>query len=263
MGDGTLSAWITRNGLTFAPVVLLLAIWEIAARILNDPLSLPTLGAVLTKWWEMLSSGELIPHILVSTGRSLAGFAVAAVLGIAIGLAMGRSQMLERSLNPLISFTYPVPKIGLLPLFILWFGLGEQMKVIVIFTAAIYPVIINTFTGIRGVPRVLVWRARTFGASTREILFRVVLPAALPHILSGLRLAMGISWIVLFAAEMVAAPTGLGFLILYSEQIFQTDVVFVALLTIALLGFLFDRFILLISHRLCDWYFRQAGEEGA
>src|SRR6185503_328968 len=167
---------------TIVPIAFLLAIWEIAARILNDPLSLPTLGAVLTKWWEMLSSGELVPHIWVSTGRSLAGFTVAAVLGIAIGLLMGRSQLLERLLNPLISFTYPIPKIGLLPLFILWFGLGEQMKVIVIFTAAIYPVIINTFTGIRGVPRVLVWRARTFGASTHEILFRVVLPAALPHI---------------------------------------------------------------------------------
>jgi ABC-type nitrate/sulfonate/bicarbonate transport system permease component len=251
---------VSRNVVTFLPVLGLLVLWQLAALALRDPLSLPTATAVLAKWWEMLRTNELTPHILASIQRSLLGFIVAAVLGTVIGLAMGRSRIFERVLNPLISFTYPVPKIGLLPLFILWFGLGEVMKVIVIFVAAIYPVMINTFVGTRGVPMVLMWRARTFGGTPREVLTRVILPAALPHILSGLRLAMGISWIVLFAAEMVAARSGLGFLILYAEQLFQTDVVFVALLTIALLGFVFDRLILWISHRTCEWYFRQSGE---
>jgi len=247
---------------TLAPVAFVLLVWEVAARILGDPLSLPTLSAVLAKGWGMLIGGDLVPHIVASLQRSIFGFLIAAVLGTMIGLAMGRSHLFEQLLNPLISFTYPVPKIGLLPLFMLWFGLGETMKLIVIFTAAVYPAMISTFVGTRGVPKVLVWRARTFGGTPRQVLMRVILPAALPHILIGLRLAMGISWIVLFAAEMVAASSGLGYLILYAEQLFQTDVVFVALLSIALLGFLFDRLILWISRHACDWYFRQSEERG-
>ena len=246
---------------TLVPVLAFLIVWEIVARILNDALSLPTFTAVVVKWLEMLRNDELLPHVGASMQRALAGFALAAIGGILAGLLMGRSRLFERFLNPLISFTYPVPKIGLLPLFILWLGIGERMKLAVIFLAAVYPVMINTFVGTRGVPRVWIWRARTFGGTPREVLMRVIFPAALPHILSGLRLAMGISWIVLFAAEMVAARTGLGFLILYAEQLFQTDVVFVSLLTIALLGFVFDRLILWVSRQLCDWYYRQSGDD--
>ena len=246
---------------TLVPILIFLLLWEIAARILNDALSLPTFSAVLNKWVEMLRENELLPHVGASMQRALGGFALAAIGGVFAGLLMGRSPLCERFLNPLISFTYPVPKIGLLPLFILWLGLGESMKLAVVFLAAVYPVMINTYVGTRGVPRVWIWRARTFGGTSREVLLRVILPAALPHILSGLRLAMGISWIVLFAAEMVAARTGLGFLILYAEQLFQTEVVFVALLTIALLGFIFDRLILFASRRFCDWYYRQSGED--
>lgn len=159
-----------------------------------------------------------------------------------------------------MSLTYPIPKIGLIPLFILWLGLGEASKLAVIFTASIYPIIINTYAGIKGVPKVLLWRGRTLGTNEWETMLKIVLPYALPHILTGLRLAMGIAWIVLFAAEMVASRRGLGFLILYAEQLYKTNVVFVSLLTIAVLGFVFDRLFLFASHHLCDWYYRQSGD---
>lgn len=241
-------------------VALLCLAWEVGAWIIRDPLSLPTFSGTVLKFVQMLGGNELTRHIASSLGRALLGFGLAAVVGVAIGLAMGRFHFWESFWSPLVSLTYPVPKVGLVPLFILWLGLGEASKLAVIFTAAVYPVIINTHLGIKGVPKVLVWRARTFGATQWQILFRVVFLAALPHILNGLRLAMGISWIVLFAAEMVASRTGLGFLILFAEQMFQTDLVFVSLLTIALLGFLFDRAILYVSRWLCDWYFRQSAE---
>lgn len=243
-------------------VLLMAVLWEALARIIGDALFLPTLSSVIVKFWEMLATGMLTRHVSASLGRALVGFALAAAAGVAIGALMGQYPAWDRFWSPLVSLTYPVPKIGLVPVFILWLGLGEASKLAVILTAAVYPVIFNTYVGMKGVPRVLVWRARTFGATPWEIVRRVVLPHALPHILNGLRLAMGISWIVLFAAEMVAARTGLGYLILYSEQIFETEVVFVALLTIALLGFLFDYVILLISRRWCDWYFRQSAGAG-
>ena len=123
-----------------------------------------------------------------------------------------------------------------------------------ILTAAVYPVILSTYTGVKGTPTYLVWSARSLGASEREVLWKIVFPYALPHIFTGLRLAMGISWILLFAAEMVAAQSGLGWLILFAERMLDTPTVFAALLTIAILGFGFDRVILLASQRFCDWY---------
>jgi ABC-type nitrate/sulfonate/bicarbonate transport system permease component len=181
-------------------------------------------------------------------------------VGVVIGVAMARSKEWERFWNPLISLTYPVPKVGLVPLFILWLGLGEASKLAVVFTGAVYPVIINTYSGIKGIPEVLLWRGHTLGANRRETLVKIVLPYALPHILNGLRLAMGLAWVLVFAAEMVAARRGLGFMILQAEQMFQSDVVFAGLVTIALLGFVFDRIILGLSHHFCGWYFRRSGE---
>ena len=123
-----------------------------------------------------------------------------------------------------------------------------------ILTAAIYPVILSTYSGVKGTPTYVVWSARSLGASEFEVLRKIVFPYALPHILTGLRLAMGISWILLFAAEMIAAQSGLGWLILYAQRMLDTPTVFAALVTIAALGFLFDRMVLGLSNRLCEWY---------
>ena len=160
--------------------------------------------------------------------------------------------------NFIISFTNPIPKLGLIPLFILWLGIGEASKVALIATASVFPILINTYNGVRGVNRLLIWRAQTSGADQLEMLHKVILHAALPHILAGARLGMAVAWIVLLGAEMVAAQAGLGFRILYGGQTFDTRLVFSGLLVIAVIGFTFDRLILALSGRLCRWYFRAA-----
>jgi ABC-type nitrate/sulfonate/bicarbonate transport system permease component len=236
-------------------VVLVIVLWELAARIINESLFLPAFSSVIVLFFKMIFNLELLPHIYVSLLRTLAGFFLAVLVGIPLGLIMGWSKLWDKFWSPIISLVYPIPKIGLIPLFILWLGIGNSSKVAVIFAAAVFSIILNTYTGVKGTPRYLIWSALTMGATNREVLLKVVLPHSLPYIFAGLRLAMGISWILLFAAEMIAAQTGLGHLILFAERMLQTDVVFVALLTIALFGFMFDRIILVSGKRLCDWYF--------
>jgi ABC-type nitrate/sulfonate/bicarbonate transport system permease component len=238
----------------FYSLILFVVAWELVARIVNNALFLPTFSSVLGVLAQLLISGELLGHTAVSTYRAMTGFAVSVVIGVPLGMAMGWFRSWENFWSPLVSFSYPVPKIGLIPLFILWLGIGDVSKIAVILAAAVYPMILSTYTGVKGTPTYLVWSARSLGASEREVLWKIVFPYALPHIFTGLRLAMGISWILLFAAEMVAAQSGLGWLILFAERMLDTGTVFAALLSIALLGFCFDRAILLVSQRLCDWY---------
>ena len=244
-------------------VVLLVVLWELVARIINEALFLPTFSSVIVLFVKMIFNLELLPHIYVSMARTLAGFFLAVVVGIPLGLIMGWSRFWEKFWNPIISLVYPIPKIGLIPLFILWLGIGNSSKVAVIFTAAVFSIVLNTYPGVKGTPRYLIWSAMTMGATNWEVLFKVVLPHSLPYIFTGLRLAMGISWILLFAAEMIAAQTGLGHLILFAERMLQTDVVFVALITIALFGFIFDRIITIAGKRVCDWYFEYEEARGA
>lgn len=239
-------------------VILVLVLWEVAGRLLAKPLFLPPFSSVMATFYRLLMTGELGTHVGISTARSLSGFALSALVGIPLGLLMGWYRLWEDFWTALVSLVYPIPKVGLIPLFILWLGIGDASKIAVIFSAAVFPLIINTYTGVKGVPRLLIWSALTFGANQREVLWKVVFPASLPHIFSGLRLAMGISWILLFAAEMIAAHTGLGHLILVAERMLDTDVVFAALILIAILGFLFDRMLLLLGGRLCDWYFQES-----
>jgi NitT/TauT family transport system permease protein len=235
-------------------VLLVLVAWEIAALVINNAVFLPTPTAVAAVLGQLVMSGELAEHTSVSMFRAVSGFVLAAILGIPLGIAMGRYRSWENFWNPLVSLTYPVPKIGLIPLFILWLGIGNISKIAMILAAAIYPVVLSTYSGVKGTPTYIVWSARSLGASEVEVLRKIVFPYALPHILTGLRLAMGISWILLFAAEMIAAQSGLGWLILYAERMLDTPTVFASLATIAVLGFLFDRAILAISQRLCGWY---------
>jgi ABC-type nitrate/sulfonate/bicarbonate transport system permease component len=244
-----------RNLFTrYYSVILALIAWEAAARLVDNKVFLPTLATVATTLGQLVLSGELVTHTAASTFRAVSGFAAAAAIGIPLGIAMGWYRSCENFFSPLVSLSYPVPKIGLIPLFILWLGIGNISKIAMILAAAIYPVVLSTYTGVKGTPIYVVWSARSLGASEGEVLRKIVFPHALPHILTGLRLAMGISWILLFAAEMIAAQSGLGWLILYAERMLDTPTVFAALVTIAVLGFMFDRVILGISERLCDWY---------
>jgi ABC-type nitrate/sulfonate/bicarbonate transport system permease component len=244
-------------------IIGLLVLWEIFAVVVNNALFLPRLSDVLITMWEHLRSGELVGDIAISTFRCVSGFALAFIVGVPLGILMGWSARWDDFWNFIISFSNPIPKLGLIPLFILWLGIGEASKVAVIMAGALFPLLINTYSGVRGVGKFWLWRAATVGANQLEILRKVILPAALPNILAGARLGMAVSWILVLGAEMVAAQMGLGYRILYGQQTFDTRLVFSGLLAIAIIGFIFDRMILGLSSVLCRWHFRQADEFAA
>jgi len=240
----------------------LVVLWEVLARFIENPLFLPRVSVVFGTIWANFVSGDLVRDIGASSFRALTGFALALVIGTLLGILMGWSAKWDNFWNFIISFSNPVPKLGLIPLFILWLGIGESSKVAVITAGAIFPILINTYNGVKGVNKLWIWRAATVGASQVEMLRTVILHAALPQILSGARLGMSVAWIILLGAEMVAAQVGLGYRILYGQQTFDTALVFAGLITIGALGFVFDRLIVAISSWLCRWYFRP-GEERA
>lgn len=256
-----LAATLIVGAARFYPVVALVVLWEIAAFVIHDPLFLPRFSAVLETLGAMFASGQLTADASASLIRALGGFGLAMALGIPLGILMGWFKRWDDFWGLLVSLSNPIPKIGLVPLFLLWFGIGETSKIAVIAAGAIFPILINTYNAVRGARPIWIWRARTLGVGEAEILYKVILPSALPGIFTGARLGMALSWVILIAAEMVAARSGLGFRILYGQQMFETNVVFAGLVAISLIGFAFDRTIQWTSQRLCGWYFRLSRKE--
>lgn len=236
--------------------LLLLVLWEVASDTgAVDSYYLPPLHVVLKTAWSLLLSGQLIADTGVSLYRLFAGYLAGAVAGIVVGVLTGRSALVFDLLDPVIQALRPISPIALLPLAIVYLGVGDFEKIMLIAYSTFFPVVINTYFGVRGVDPVVLMAARTLGATRRLDMFReIILPAALPHIFSGLRVSLGISFIVLIAAEMIAAHSGLGFRILDAEQIFEIDVVYVGIVVISLLGLLFDAIFMRIRRRLLPWY---------
>jgi len=202
---------------------------------------------------EALGGAELYEHIGASLRRSLPGFALGSLLGAALGLAAGVARWFDRMLSPAVFLTYPVPKIVMLPIFMIWFGIGDLSKVLIIALACFYPVFINAYYGVRQTRTILVWSALNMGASQADIFRRVVLPSAAPMILSSLRVSLALSFIVMFAAEMINARSGLGHLIRVAENSLRFDLMYVSLLAIAILGYAGDRLVRFSQARLLAW----------
>jgi NitT/TauT family transport system permease protein len=217
----------------------LLVVWEVVARLGWVPvLFLPSPLGVLTEGWDMVRSGELGGHVASSLSRLLLGFAVGATLGVAVGIAVGFFAVAEAVGTPLIAATFPIPKIALLPLLILWLGIGEPSKVAVIALGVFFPMAINTFTGVRQADPLLVRAAVAFGARRWSVIRKVVLPSALPMIFAGLRLGAGTALLLLVAAEMIAVESGIGFLVLHAGNLMQTTKLMVGIVVLSLLGVL-------------------------
>jgi NitT/TauT family transport system permease protein len=238
-----------------APAGLLLAVlivWQLAALGgLPDFLLSPV--QIGRHFVEALGGAELYEHIGASLARSLPGFAIGSSAGAMLGLAAGTARWFDRLFSPAVFLTYPVPKIVMLPIFMLWFGIGDLSKVLIIALACFYPVFINAYYGVRQTRTILVWSALNMGASRGEIFRRVVLPSAAPMILASLRVSLALSFIVMFAAEMINARTGLGYLIRTAENSLRFDLMYVALLAIAILGYAGDRLVRYANRRLVGW----------
>src|SRR5688572_282570 len=233
-------------------LALLLIAWQLAAlRGLPEYVLSP--WQIAQNFVEALGGAELYEHIGASLRRSLPGFALGSLLGAALGLAAGVARWFDRMLSPAVFLTYPVPKIVMLPIFMIWFGIGDLSKVLIIALACFYPVFINAYYGVRQTRTILVWSALNMGASQASIFRRVVLPSAAPMIMASLRVSLALSFIVMFAAEMINARSGLGHLIRVAENSLRFDLMYVSLLAIALLGYAGDRMVRFAHSRVLAW----------
>ena len=233
-------------------VVGLLVLWQVVAASGGPAYLLPP-SEIARSFVAALGTSELYGHVAASLGRAVPGFLLGAALGIALGLVAGVRRGFDQTVSPLVFLSYPVPKIVLLPLFMLWFGIGDASKILIIAFACFYPLYINAYYGARATPRILVWSARNMGASGAQVFRRVVLPAALPYLFAGLRVALALSFIVMFAAEMINARSGLGHLIRDSESSLRFDLMYVALVAIAILGYAGDRLLRFARSRALAW----------
>lgn len=224
--------------------VLLLALWEVAAALGSvDTRFFPAPSTIFVTAWQMLQPsrqyplGELWTNTSISLVRIGVGFVLGAVPGVVVGVAMGLFGPVRAIVQPLVDATFPIPKIAVLPLFIMVFGIGEESKYAVIAVAVVYVVLINTVAGVRNIDRIYFDVAKNYHASRFMQFTDVALPGALPLILTGLKLGMGVALLVIVSAEFVGARSGIGFLIWTSWQIFQVEKMYVGLLVIALIGF--------------------------
>jgi NitT/TauT family transport system permease protein len=232
----------------------LLALWEVLTRTGWVPaLFLPSPLGVLAAGVEMLRSGELMGHVLTSLGRILLGFALGALGGVAVGLLVGVFGVAEAVGTPLIAATFPIPKIALLPLLILWLGIGEASKVAVITLGVFFPMAINTYAGVRHADPLLLRAAVSFGAGRWSLVRKVMLPAALPMIFAGLKLGAGTSLLLLVAAEMIAASSGIGFLVLHAQNLMETTKLMVGIVLLSALGLGSHWLLTRLERRCIPW----------
>ena len=240
--------------LPFVFVGVVLAIWEAVARSgLWSPLLFPSLEKIGRELVLFFSRPESLMEAWVSLERAMGGFALAAVVGILLGIVMGRSRVVAALLDPLFSGTYAVPKLALFPIFIFVFGIGSLSKVALVFLECLYPIVIMTYAGAREVQEKLLWSARNMGASRAAILRRVVIPATTPFIFAGFRVAVPVAMIVVVITEMISSADGLGYLVIYSLSSLRTDRMLAVVVIIALIGYLLDKGLVLARNRLIYW----------
>jgi taurine transport system permease protein len=250
-----------------APITLisalgLLLLWAAVTKLgLVAPLFLPSPFEVAAQFYAVavdgFSDATLFGHVGISLFRVLSAFAIAAAIGVPLGLAMGLNRWVRGIAGVPIQLYWPVPPLAYLPLVIIWFGIGETAKIILLSLAMFAPIVISAQSGVRAVAEGRIQAARTLGASRWQVFRHVVLPNALPEILTGLRLGIGSGWATLVAAELVAASKGLGFMTLSAAQFLVTDVVFVGILTIAALASLFLFGLRLLERTLTPWKGRE------
>jgi ABC-type nitrate/sulfonate/bicarbonate transport system permease component len=244
-----------RAGFLYAyPLLLVLIVWElVAAAGLIRPLFLPSLPTVLDQFWVLLRDGEIVVPLVVSLYRAFAGLALAVIAGVTGGLLMARSRWADWALDPLVSIAFPAPKIAFVPIFILWFGIDHLSKILLVAFTCVFPMIIATYHGATAVSRTVIWSAEAMGTPERKLLTRIILPAALPYVFSGIRVTLPVSLIIAFTAEMIAGGGGVGSALMFAQRFFQTPTVFVYILIMLMTGFVLDRLMLWLRSRLLPW----------
>lgn len=235
-------------------VLLVLLAWEIAPRLgWVEATFLPPLSEVLAAGWGLIANGQLLQHLQASLARSLGGFAIALAAAIPLGLAIGWYRPVARVLNPLIEVLRNTAALALLPVFVLLLGIGETSKVALVIYACAWPILLNTIAGVQQVDPLLIKSARTLGATPLQLFTRVILPASVPTLFVGVRLAGAVSVLVLVAAEMIGAKAGLGYLVIYSQYNFQIPQMYFGIIAITLVGLAFNGALVRLERHFTRW----------
>lgn len=233
---------------------LLLICWQVAVMSgLVVSRLMPDLLAIWNAFATDILNGALLKQAGITMGRALTGFALALVIGVPLAAAMARSKLFARLLEPTFFAGYPVPKIALYPIFTFMFGLGTPSKIAFTFLECLYPIVVTTYLGISSIQNVLVWAAQNMGADRRVIFRRVLVPAALPSIFSGIRIALPIAITIVVVTEIIGDSAGLGFYITNYSTRFRYDNVYAGILMVGLCGFLCDRLVIWARHRFVYW----------
>lgn len=249
-----------RVAFYLTPLLILAAVWQLLSMLgVLNPKTVPSFFDVVASGVVLSSEGEIFQHLLVSLYRAEVGLLLGAALGVLLGLAMARIPIMRAAFYPIVSLTYTLPKTALIPIVLLWLGVGDSSTMFVVFIGAFVPIVITTFQGAESVPDAFVWSARSMGSSDTRILWTVVLPAALPQILNGVRIAQAFSIVIVVSAEMVAAYVGIGRFISLFGEAGNYNYMFAAIFFIVIAAFLLDQLFLAVKGRLLAW----AETEGA
>jgi ABC-type nitrate/sulfonate/bicarbonate transport system permease component len=237
-----------------SPILFIVA-WELVGRVgLVDPFFLPQPTSIVKAMMRMSASGELLKHVEASVFRAVSGYVLAAILGISFGILICWSRFIENVFDPIFELMRPISTLGLVPLMIIWFGIGNGSKIAIVLKACFFPILLNTISGIRGVNLKLIQAGRSLGASELQVWTKVIIPAAMPVIFTGMRISTAISMLAIVGVEMFSADSGLGFVIIDSQRVFATDKMFVGILMLSVIGFFMDFLARIMGKRLLSWH---------
>ena len=237
-----------------SPVVIIVFCEVIGRSKLIDPFFFPPPSDMLKALFDMVASGEIFPHIGVSVVRALCGYVIAAVLGLFIGILVAWSRFFENLFDPLIELIRPISTFALVPVMFVWFGIGNGSKIAIIVKACFFPIVLNTIAGIKGVDARLIQAARALGAGGLQMWTKVLIPSALPMIITGMRISTAMSMLAIVGVEMLAADSGIGFLVIDAQRTFATDRMFAGIIVISLMGVSLDRLARFVQNRLLFWH---------
>ncbi len=248
-------AWVRRTIERNASIVVILILWELTTRtgVFNNFL-LPPLSKVLVRGWFDILDGEIPRHALATGMRAFVGFGLAAIFGVAAGAMMSMSAIMRRIMEPIVSVAFPIPKISFMPIFILWFGLDDLSKTLMIAFTCVVPIISATYLGTATVDKYFLWSARNLGTSRHHLFWKVVIPAAAPQIISGLQVAFPLALIIAVVTEMLTGGDGLGGYMIRAVRFAQSDKVFAGLLATLFTGLFFIQSFAVLRAKLLVWH---------
>jgi ABC-type nitrate/sulfonate/bicarbonate transport system permease component len=252
-GQAGAGRWLTNKWvLRLISLVVVMGGWELVGSNIN-PIFLSTPTKIGVALIEMLRNGDLVRALGISIAGISIGFSAALVVGIPVGIMMGRNRSFEYLLDPWVNALFVTPRVALIPLILIWFGIGFEAQVVVIFLSSVFPILINSYAGVRNISGSLVDVGRVFGASERQLFAEIILPASVPFIMTGLRLGIGHAVIAMVVAQMFLAQVGLGRLLVQNGDRFRTDNVFAVIIAIGLLGVALTEVVKQIERRYAHW----------